>query len=101
MQKKFINTPNTQYFSSYERKHMPPFVVLKHIKLSNLIKHKTTNKEQLTRHAWVIIIDYLYKKTSRLKLNMLGIQLMVDYIQNCYVFSGQCINRNFFNSSDY
>ena len=37
----------TQYFSSYERKHMPPFVVLKHIKLSNLITHKATYNEQL------------------------------------------------------
>ena len=36
----------TQYFSSYERKQIPLFVVLKHIKLSNLIKQKsTTNKE--------------------------------------------------------
>ena len=36
----------TQYFSSYERKQMPLFVVLKHIKLSNLIKQKSaTNKE--------------------------------------------------------
>ena len=40
-----MNTPNT--FSSYERKHMPPFVVLKHKKLSNLIRHKATNNEQL------------------------------------------------------
>ena len=44
-QKNFMNTPNT-FFSSYQRKHMPSFVVLKHIKLSNLIKQKsTTNKE--------------------------------------------------------
>ena len=33
------NTSNT--FSSYERKHMPPFVVLKHIKLSNLIRQSS------------------------------------------------------------
>ena len=47
MQKNFRNTPY-MYFSSYERKHMPVFVVLKHIKLSsNLIKQKATNKEQL------------------------------------------------------
>ena len=39
----------TQYFSSYERKHMPPFVVLKHIKLSNLIRYKATNNKQLFR----------------------------------------------------
>ena len=35
-----------QYFLSNERKHMPPFVVLKHIRLINLIKHKAMNKEQ-------------------------------------------------------
>ena len=28
---------------------MPPFVVLKHIKLSNLIKQKATNKGQLSQ----------------------------------------------------
>ena len=38
----------TEYFFSYERKPMPLFVVLRHIKLSNLIKQKVTNKE---RHA--------------------------------------------------
>ena len=47
-----MNTPNYNntteyYFSSYERKHMTLFVVLKHIiKLSTSIKQKsTTNKE--------------------------------------------------------
>ena len=46
MQKFFMNTPNTT-FPVMKAKHMPLFVVLKHIKLSNLIKQKsTTNSDQ-------------------------------------------------------
>ena len=44
--KKFINTPNT---FPVMKENMPSFVVLEHIKLSNLIKQRATNKEQLSQ----------------------------------------------------
>ena len=40
----------TQYFSSYERKHMPPFVVLNiYITLNNLFRHKVPKNKQLLK----------------------------------------------------
>ena len=42
----FMNTPNTTF--PVMKENMPPFGVLKHIKLSNLIiRHKVANNEQL------------------------------------------------------
>ena len=37
----------TLYVSSYKRKDLAPFVVLEHIKLSNSMKQKATDKKQL------------------------------------------------------
>ena len=70
----------TQYFSSYDRKHMPPFVILKHIKWSK----KPLTKSSYTSRAWVISIDYLqmtYLGYSLMITYILGIQLMADPIQ--------------------
>ena len=44
-----------------ERKHMLSFVVLKHIKLNNLIKQKATNKEQSRMSDQY---DNIYKATA-------------------------------------
>ena len=60
-----MNTP--KYFSSYGKKHMPPFVVLKHCKWSNLTKQKSLKKSTYASHAWVISVDYLKSDAGRLK----------------------------------
>ena len=56
-----MNTLINTFPVSDERKHLPPFVVFKHIKLSNLISQKATNNEQLFKsrmsdHHW----QYIY-----------------------------------------
>ena len=69
---------------------MPLFVVLKHIKLSNLFKHKATNKEQLSQSRmgdqyWLSIsVAVIYSKTKYIPIftpqpfaNQLGTSIIV------------------------
>ena len=68
--KNIMNTPYT--FPVI--KDLPPFVVLEHIKLSNLMKQKATDKKTVgVSHAWVIRIDYY-------KFKKAGYSSMIDYI---------------------
>ena len=90
--KKFMNTPNS--FPAMKENICPPFVVLKHIKLRNLIKQKATNKEQLctTRMSdqhWLFIKSL----NSIIFIKNLANGRLPT---NCYFFRDQCINRNFF-----
>ena len=70
---------------------MSSFVVLK---LSNLIKHKATNKKHLSQSALTI---YNGKRLgySLMLPYILGIQLMAGSLQNCY-FQRSVFKQTFF-----